>query len=107
MNIGRLRHRITLQRLTQTRNEYGETVEDWHTYAIRWAEVKPLSGKEQYLSQQVAAIATIEIWLRFMSAINVADRVIDHRGHVLDIVFIQDIGGRGTTMKLLCKEMVL
>jgi SPP1 family predicted phage head-tail adaptor len=40
---GKLRHRITIQRETTTRDEYGSEVKTWLPLATVWASVEPLS----------------------------------------------------------------
>ena len=105
MNIGKLRHRITLQRLTKARNDFGEVEESWRDLARLWAEVKPVSGNETFTSKQFAAITSHEVWLRFRNDIKASDRIMDHRGNHLDIKAILDIGGRGCTLKLLCQQV--
>ena len=104
MKIGKLRHRITLQRFTKTRNDFGEVIEDWEDVGKCWAEVKPVSGKETFTAQQFVAEATHEVWMRFRKDIKARDRVIDHHGNILDIQAPLDIGGRGRLLKLLCKQ---
>ncbi|MGW8180402.1 MAG: phage head closure protein, partial [bacterium] len=42
----RLRSRITIQTPTRTANSYGEPIETFSTYAIRWAEIKMVTGRE-------------------------------------------------------------
>ena len=107
MRAGKLRHRIRLQRLNKTRNDFGESIEQWQDLAQCWAEVKPVSGKETFLSKQFVAEASHEVWLRFRSDIRASDRVIDHRGNSLDIKALLDIGGRGRLLKLICRQVGL
>lgn len=43
IQAGKLRHRITIQRETVTRDEYGSEVKTWDDLATVWASVEPLS----------------------------------------------------------------
>ena len=47
----RLRHRITIEQLATTRDEFGGVVESWGTVAIVPAEGWPLSGREFVAAQ--------------------------------------------------------
>ncbi|AMO58116.1 hypothetical protein GZ77_20490 [Endozoicomonas montiporae] len=105
MNPGRLRHRITLQRFTKARNDFGEVIEEWEELGKCWAEVKPVNGKETFVAQQFVAQSTHEVWMRFRKDIKASDRVIDHHGNVLEIKTPIDIGGRGRQLKLLCRQV--
>nr|WP_250393795.1 phage head closure protein [Escherichia coli] len=46
MNIGRLRDRITIQTLKQTRDITGEILETWEDGHTLWASVNMVSSKE-------------------------------------------------------------
>ena len=105
MRAGKLRHRITLQRLVKGRNDFGEVVESWTDLAQLWAEVKPVSGKETFVAKQFAAETSHEVWLRYRDDVRASDRIIDHRGNHLEIKAVMDIRGRGRTLKLLCREV--
>lgn len=46
MKAGVLRHRVTLQSVSQSRGVNGEVIDSWSDYATVWADFHPLSGKE-------------------------------------------------------------
>ncbi|EHE4243451.1 phage head closure protein, partial [Escherichia coli] len=46
MNIGRLRDRVTIQTLKQTRAMTGEILETWEDGHTLWASVNMISSKE-------------------------------------------------------------
>ena len=46
MNIGRLRDRVTIQTLKQTRDITGEILETWEDGHTLWASVNMISSKE-------------------------------------------------------------
>lgn len=49
----KLRNNITIQTPTETRDAYGDPVKTWATYAVRAAEILPVSGREYFTAQQV------------------------------------------------------
>lgn len=62
MNIGRLRDRITIQTLKQTRDITGEILETWEDGHTLWASVNMVSSKEAISSGAELAIGTVRIW---------------------------------------------
>jgi len=47
-----LRKKITIQSVTESKDSYGQPIEAWSTYAIRYADVVPTSGREYVAAQQ-------------------------------------------------------
>lgn len=104
MKAGRLRHRITLERETVTKNQFGEEVPEWAPYATRWAEVRPQGGKEFWAAQQVIDDLSHEVRLRYMPGIQAKDRLI-YDGRVFDIVSPPvNVGERDRELVLMCRE---
>lgn len=48
----RLRKKITVQNVAESKDSYGQPIETWSTYAIRYADVMPTSGREYVAAQQ-------------------------------------------------------
>lgn len=47
VDIGRLRHRIMLQRRSGALDAFGQPVNDWVDVDMIWADIRPVSGREQ------------------------------------------------------------
>lgn len=75
MNIGRLRDRITIQTLKQTRAMTGEILETWEDGHTLWASVNMISSKEAISSGAELAIGTVRIWIRYRKDINATSRI--------------------------------
>lgn len=43
MKASKLRHRITILKMDNAKNDYGETTNAWQDYLTLWADFKPLS----------------------------------------------------------------
>lgn len=85
MQAGRLRHRVSLQRLQETRDpNTGAVITDWVELAKLWAEVAPLSAREFVASQAVQSRVTARITIRYREDITAKDRIV-HRGQVYNI----------------------
>lgn len=105
MEIGRLRHRITLMRQVNEINDYGATQTKWKSIATVWAEVKPLSGREYFSAQQVQSEITTQIWLRHLDGIKPSMRV-KFGKRFLEVVAVLNTQERNVSLQLMCKEAV-
>lgn len=103
MNIGKLRHRVTLQKQINTQNDYGAFVTTWQDIATVWAEIKPISGREYFEANQVHSEVTTQIWLRYRDGIEPTMRVA-HNGKQYEIVSVLNYQGLNKTLQLMCKE---
>ena len=43
MKASKLRHRITIRKMGNANNDYGEITNDWQDYLTLWADFKPMS----------------------------------------------------------------
>lgn len=94
MNPGKRDQRVTFQRFTSTDDGYGSTVDTWADYLHRWAEVKPLSGRERDQAQQVENPRNYRITVPRDSGtanLTASDRVV-WRSKTGNIRFIADAG---------------
>lgn len=77
LRAGRLRHRVSLQRLQETRDpETGAVISDWSEVAKLWAEVAPLSAREFVASQAVQSEVSARITIRYRADITAKDRIV-------------------------------
>jgi SPP1 family predicted phage head-tail adaptor len=73
---GLLRHRVTIQQVTEARDTFGGIERTWATLATVWAAVEPLSGREYLAAKQQEAETTTRIRIRYRSGITSQMRVI-------------------------------
>lgn len=104
MKIGKLRHRITLQEYTSSRDSFGAEVETWSDTATVWASIEPLSGREYFAAQQVNAEISTKITLRYRSSVKPTMRVL-YEGRVYEILSVINAGERNRELILICKEV--
>jgi SPP1 family predicted phage head-tail adaptor len=106
MQSGRLRHQITLQSPSRTRNAVGEPVTTWTDVATVWASVGPLSARDLFAAQQWQAEVTHRVRIRY--APDVADVQDSWRvlfgSRVLVIRTVRNIDERNVEIELLCSE---
>lgn len=106
MDIGKLRHRVTLQTVTETADGFGgASVQTWADTATLWGEVRPLTGREFANAHLLQGEISTRIRLRYRAGI-VPKQRITWDGHTYDIIAVLDIGGRKREFELMCKELV-
>lgn len=85
MKAGKLRHRVTIQRVTETLDSFGQPTLTWAKLHDRWAAVEPLSGRELFNAQKVSPDVTHQITLRYLDGLTSKDRII-HDSRTLEIL---------------------
>lgn len=103
LSIGRLRHRVTIQDYTSSRDSFGAETKEWNDFAIVSASVEPLSGKELFAAQQLHAETTTMIVMRYCEGLNTSMRVL-FKSKEYDILHVSNKEERDIAMYLLCKE---
>ena len=75
MKIGRLRHKIIIEKPTETTSDTGDVIQSWADFATVWAEVTPLKGREYWASKQTTSEITGKIRIRYLDGITPKMRV--------------------------------
>lgn len=105
MNIGDLRHKVTIQTKSVTRGTAGQEVETWADTATKWASIEPLTGREYWQAQQINAEMTSKITIRYYFGLTTTNRI-KFGTRCFDILSVQNIKERNEFMVLMCKEVV-
>lgn len=103
MRAGRLRHWLTVERATETKNDTGEVVRGWATAEERWGAITPLTGQERSAAQQVTPNVSHRIRLRYGSTVTAKDRI-THAGRTFNINAVMNSGEQNRQLELLCVE---
>lgn len=69
MQLGRLKHNVTLQSRVLTKNVVGEEAISYTDLADIWASIEPLTGKELFAAQTVQADVTTRIRIHYRADI--------------------------------------
>mgnify|MGYP001255372296 CR=1 FL=1 len=105
MNPGELRHRIIFQRLVETTNEVGETVQTLEDYATVWAAIEPTTGREYYEAQKLQPELTYKITVRYRNDIT-PDMTIKFKDRAFQITSIINPKERNEVLQIMCTEQV-
>jgi SPP1 family predicted phage head-tail adaptor len=92
---GKYRKRINIQSYTKTRGGEGGYIQSWATDASRWANINPISGQERVDADQVKALRTHTISMRFYSGTLSAKQRVLFGTRVFHIVSVVNVGERG------------
>jgi SPP1 family predicted phage head-tail adaptor len=103
MNAGRNREVIRIQRRTQEQDGFGQPIDTWVDFQKLWADVIPLSAREQFLAKQVGADVTVKINTRYCAGVEAAQRIL-WRGQELDIEAVVPDRLR-KTQEITCKKV--
>lgn len=108
IHAGKLRHRVTIQRLvagSPQQKASGEPDRSWSTYLSVSASIEPVTGREPFLAQAIHAEVTHKIRIRYRTGITAEMRVV-FRSRLFDIQAVLNWEERNTELLLLCKEGV-
>ena len=103
-NAQELRTPIELQRFTTTRNEFGEEIQAWETYATPLAKVDPMVGREYLAAGAEVGETKLKITIRYRSDVTRLERAIV-RGEAFEIVDAQNIKFRNRELLLYCRRI--
>jgi SPP1 family predicted phage head-tail adaptor len=105
MNPGELRHRITIQKLVNTQDTFGQPVEQWSNVVTVWASVNPIVGKEFFAAETVNSEVSHKIRIRYKQDIT-PDMRIKFKDRYFSIQSVIDYQERNMELQLMCKELV-
>ena len=76
MRIGPLRHRVTIQQVTESRTTTGAVTESWSTFATVWADISPGHTREYAAAKTINAELTHEIRIRYLEGVTPKMRIL-------------------------------
>lgn len=109
MQSGRLRHLLTIQQQSVTRNAFNEEIITFGTWRQAWGEIRPAGANERMITgaDQVQASVDHTITVRAIDTEGVTVKMrIVHNGRTFDIEGIADPDGRRQRLRLFCREVL-
>lgn len=104
LQAGALRHRVEIVDPTLAQDTFGGTrLSQFTPFAVVWASVESLTGRELEAAQQVVAQVTHRITMRWMRGIRAAQNV-TFDGRFFQIMDVQNPDERRHVLILLCME---
>lgn len=105
MDIGRLKHRITFQKLQQTKNEYGEMLNEWLDFKTVWAEIKPVSGRQFFSAKQINSEISHTVYMRYNPQI-LPNMRIKYNNRIFDVLYVMNVDEGNSLLQIYCKEVI-
>ncbi|MGI6035698.1 MAG: head-tail adaptor protein [Limnochordia bacterium] len=109
MRTGKLRHRIMIERYTETKDQWGDVTWAWTWLATTWAAVEPFKDGDYWHSLTLETVTTHKVTMRGIGEAcrpRPGDRIImlskDNR--ILRVESVLDMEERGCELVLMCKE---
>lgn len=103
--IGKFRHRVTVERETTASNGLGAFVRTWAVVGDRWAQVTPTGGREGLINGSLTTQQNYRVAMRFDTSVTNGDRLV-WNGKSLRIESVEDVDGRRATMVAYCSFVV-
>lgn len=105
MQARRLKHKVVFQEQTEEKNSFGEVTNTWNDVLTCRVDIKTISGKETYLSNQNYSTLSHKIWCRYLSKINSKQRV-KFGERIFKILAVLNVKEANKELEILCEEVV-
>ncbi len=105
MNAGKRRHRVTIEKKTETAGTYGEPLEVWTSIGRRWANIVPLSSHQLVEAQKIESRVSDTISMRYHATISTQHRI-TFGTRLFSIESARNPDERGRETVLRCWEII-
>ena len=104
-SIGKLRYSVDLQEATRTTDAGGGSAVAWGHLTRIYADIRPVSGRENYRQDQVQETVSHEVTIRHRAGVSIKHRLV-YGTRVFNIKHVRNIDERDRFLLLLCDEGV-
>ncbi len=105
MEIGKLRHRVTLGRYVAGKDQWGDPITPtWATIAEVWAAVEALTGRLYFEAQATVEQADHRIIIRWRGDVE-PGMIVRHGGHEYTVQAVLDREGNRRWLQLMAREV--
>ena len=98
-----MRHRVTIEALSHTRDALGQESQDWSAVDTRWAFVEPLRGVESYQRSGETTQLNYKVTLRHEEGLVTTERRLVYGALILDIESVINIHEKDHTIEVMCR----
>ena len=103
LRAGTLKHLITIESFTTSRNEFREEIQTWTPLFVTKASIKPVKGSETFINQSVNATATHLVTFRYKAHITPSMRVL-FNGRIFKIKTVVNVDELNQVHQLIVEE---
>lgn len=105
MRSGNLKQKVTIKTFSETQNDFGEVIQGESDFAIVYASIIPISGKEYFASKSVNAEVTHKIEMRFLSGVTPSMKIV-YNNRTFNIESVINIREANKTLQLMATEII-
>ena len=105
MDIGKLRHRVTLESYEVLKDNIGTEKRTWRQMTTVWASIEPVSGRELIAIGMEKAEVTTKVTIRYRSNIGPHVRI-RFGDRIFEVVSTINPEERNILLSLMCKEIL-
>ena len=102
MRAGSLRHKVTLQTATVTKDRFNATVMAWDDFREVSASIETLKGYDRASAAATWPASDVKICIRYVAGVLPAMRVL-HGDTIYSILGVNDVDGRRREIELTCE----
>lgn len=102
---GCMRHRVSVQTLSEARAADGGVTESWSTTHLAYADIQPIRGREFFNAEAVNSDVTHKVTIRYRAGITPKMRLL-FGTRELHITSVINVNERNDCLELMCKEVV-
>ena len=95
------RYKITIQQQTTTQ-VYGEVQNNWTTFAIVWAKIQPLTGREYFSAKQIVDEQMLRMTIRYIDNVTTKMQV-SYDSNTYDIRDVINVNNANRELQLMCR----
>lgn len=105
-NIGLYRQRVRFEEFTTTTTPSGGTTQSWQLLDTRWANIKPLSGRERRQIEGLQSEVSHEIEIRHSLSINGNQIRAVYKGRIFKLHYSINKGEENTYTEFSATELL-
>ena len=105
MDIGKMRHRVTIQSPSSTQDSYGQPTVTWTDAATVWARIETLAAREAEVAQRIYPTAEHKVTMRYRSGVT-SDCRLKFGNRYLNVLSVQNPEQRNVDLVAICGEAV-
>jgi SPP1 family predicted phage head-tail adaptor len=105
LQVGKMRHRISLLQPSDVQDELGGTsLSGWTTFADVWASIEAVNGNEKFAAGEYVSKVTHRIVIRYQAGITSNFQVL-YCGRKFQVLYVMNPTGRKHMLVLDCVEI--
>lgn len=105
MRARSLKHKITFQSQSDTKNDFGEQEKNYIDVLTTWCSIQTITGREQFLSSQEYSTLSHKLRCRYSDKINTKQKI-KFGDRIFNILAVLNIFEANRELEILVEEVV-